>query len=83
MERPEPDFTADDLLSQLQAEMARTDDAWAMSELVAALGWSRAAIGARLDILIKEGRVDILRKRIVDRTGRLQTVAAYRLRREE
>lgn len=84
MPRPEPDFSMDELLRQLQSELATTEEGWTTTELVEALDVSRSAVVNRLKQLQAAGLLIRVRKRLSgDKTldGRSMTVSAYRLKR--
>lgn len=80
MAKPEPTFGMDQLFEELAAGLATSEDGWAMSELVEALGVGRKSILKRLHMLRDQGRLQIGRKRIADIAGRRLTVVAYKLR---
>lgn len=85
MTRPEPDFSMDQLLRQLQSELTTTEGGWTTTELVKALGpgVSRGAVTSRLKKLKAAGLLIRVRKRLSPEDtldGRTMTVTAYRLK---
>lgn len=84
MPKPEPAFTLDELFSELRQRLDTTGDGWAMSELMEQfMPASRNTILIRLHQLKREGRLVVVKKRIMDITGRMQLVSAYRLKEPE
>ncbi len=62
-----------------ESEEPEDPDAIATSEFAAMLGLSRNAAATRLQKLVKLGKAVVARKHMRDKSGRVQTVSAYRL----
>jgi len=77
---PEPDFTMDDLLRELEAMLAPAEAGMTCAELAQALGMGMNAVRRRLHELKVGGRLQTVRKRMRRIDGVEISVTAYKLR---
>lgn len=77
----QPDFTMNSLVKQLQEQMEEADqNALTCTEIMGILECSQRKVYSLLDELEKAGhRVIVVRKKIRNRVGVVQSVPAYRL----
>jgi len=78
--KPEPSFTVDDLLREVEATLVPSDEGLTTSELAERLGIGVSAVRRRLKQLLMEGRLLRVRKEVQGMDGRRVTVIAYKLR---
>ena len=79
-DKPEPDFTMDDLLRELEAMLAPAEDGMTTKELARALNLGEAAVRSRLHKLMEQGRLIRVRKRITRIDDVELSVTAYKLK---
>ena len=77
--KPEPDFTMDELLRELEATLAPAEDGLTSKELANKLGIGVGAVRTRLYKLSAEGKLVRVRKLVRAMDGRMITVVAYKL----
>jgi DNA-binding transcriptional regulator PaaX len=73
--------TTDDLMDALRAAMGDgTGDGRTVQEICEASGWGATKVRAELGRLHRAGRLEVVRVKRADLTGRMQSLPAYRMK---
>lgn len=83
MDKPEPDFTMNEIYQQLQKMVETSEDACTTTELGEALGCSGKTALRYCKKMQKDGLAESTRKHTKDCHGREVTVSAWRWKRPE
>lgn len=80
MSAPEPDFTLDEFIEELNEDAIKVGTGLTRLEIQEATGMGKTWVLQKLRELKKDGKLVVVRKKVEAIDGRMASVPAYRIR---